>query len=444
MRKKLFLFFVFTSTTCLSQSKLVPVTSSTMTGIELPAGTRQDTRILATVAAQTLLEMTAKDNNITLEEKVEVFSLPAGTNDEQVKLSIGKAGYATEILTDKRYALIKAKKGNYLLYLDVTKRETILYISPTISLEPVIYNPPAESGLGTKPSQPEIPLPPIETKPENIPSPPTPTTTFKDSYTFTTTNFDDGWIATVEADFVKVVKADTKVYLHYADDFTPYNGKIEPENHYWNTLISQRYTTHNASRWVEMSYPPIHFIEGDATEKLSGKRCYLAMNVRFNNGGATVILIVTPSKTVYQQQFTHPNDTEKMLGYNKFAISATDLTGDWAETSGAHVNLYNVYTGGHAGSNYASSADSFAFSANGTYSSKHSGASSTYGNNSYYSQEYKGKATATNWDLTLTNRWKDETTVFHAQFEAVRGGRVLHLQDKKYSAMQYHLVKIKK
>jgi hypothetical protein len=62
------------------------------------------------------------------------------------------------------------------------------------------------------------------------------------------------------------------------------------------------------------------------------------------------------------------------------------------------------------------------------------------GNMKFYDQKYNGKMILTNWDLTLTNRFENKTDIYWAQFEAVRGGRVLHLTDKGASGIQYHLV----
>ena len=76
------------------QSNVSLVTRSEMTGIDLPAGAKQDKRILSTAAAETLLEMTAKDNATVLGDKCEVFSLtpPSKQTEELVKLAAQKAG----------------------------------------------------------------------------------------------------------------------------------------------------------------------------------------------------------------------------------------------------------------------------------------------------------------------------------------------------------------
>jgi hypothetical protein len=132
-----------------------------------------------------------------------------------------------------------------------------------------------------------------------------------------------------------------------------------------------------------------------------------------------------------------------MTGYNKFAVAAKDIVGTWEESSGSAVNLYNTYTGNYAGMNSTQGYDKFMFNADGTYNSKHSGSSSVYGVNTVFSQEYNGKVTVTNWDMSMTKRWKDATENFNAQFEAVKGGRILHLQNKESTGIWYHLARTK-
>jgi hypothetical protein len=58
-----------------------------------------------------------------------------------------------------------------------------------------------------------------------------------------------------------------------------------------------------------------------------------------------------------------------------------------------------------------------------------------------FQQNYKGTYTVTDWTITATNRFEGKTQVFNAWFEVVRGGRVLHLQDAKYTGYHIKLVK---
>jgi hypothetical protein len=441
------IFVLVYSTTALAQSKVVAVSSSALAGIELPAGSKQDKRLLVTATAQAVLQLAAEEKGIVLSDNIEVLTLPSAIGNEvieQFKSAATKAGWQINELTGQpNYWLLVKSSGSLLIYLASTKRDTQLYLSPVIgSNELRVSNIPAEKNASL-PSTTTEDRQPVKALPTDKPVIAPTADTQKNTFAFTSTDFDDGWVSTIANDYVKVTKGTTEVYLYYPEDFSStYSGKIEPEDYYWNTLIARRFTTYNAARWVEVTYPPIHFMEGDATEKQTGKNCFLAMSVVFNNGGATVILIVTPSKSAHYELFQHPRGMEKMLNYNKFAVGASDLVGKWAENSGSSVSLYNTYTGNYAGSNYASSAHSFVFNSNGTYTSKHSGASSVYGSNTYYSQEYSGKIITTNWEVSMTNRWKDKTENFNAQFEVIRGGRVLHLQDKEASGITYHLVRL--
>jgi hypothetical protein len=71
------------------------------------------------------------------------------------------------------------------------------------------------------------------------------------------------------------------------------------------------------------------------------------------------------------------------------------------------------------------------------------GASGQVGNAKFYDVKYSGKFSVTNWEATLSNFNQRSTTGFDAYFEAVKGGRILHLTDKAARGTQYHLVKVK-
>jgi hypothetical protein len=257
-----------------------------------------------------------------------------------------------------------------------------------------------------------------------------------------TTNFDDGWVAQPFADWVRIVSGTTEVYIYYTDDFSlKYSGQVEPENHYWSSLIAQRFDVVNEARWVETTYPPIYYKEGDAVSKETGKSCFIAMDVFFTNGGAQVILAVSPSKDALKQKFQHPRDLEKMLVYNKFAVTEKDLVGVWEESTGTGIDMYNSVTGSYAGMSTTAAANKFTFKTAGDYESTHKGAFGMVGSMKFYDQKYNGKYTVTNWDVTMTKRFEGKTDVFWAQFQAVKGGSVLHITNKTYSGISYHLVK---
>ncbi len=439
------------------QTNVVPATKSELTGIELPAGSKQDKRILTTAAAKTLLQMKAEENAIILGDKVEVFSLPASPNrqnEEQVKLAVQKAGWETHSFsTEPAYVILKSTGRMVMMYLESFKKECALYIMPVTSMNepevPVVVVQPvvqveAQSQVQPQPeikAQPPVNSPPVvETKPEAV------VISSDNTFTFTTINFDDGWTSVVSSDYVKTTKGNIQVLLFYSSELNDEmrNSNLELSEQYWNLLVAPNYSIKSAVRLQEgVTYFRTYFIEGEAIDPKTNTPCYLALNVLVNNGVATPVLAIAPDRNSYYQQFSEPKKLGEMTGYNKLAVSAQDIVGKWSSNSSSGVNLYNTYTGDFAGMNSTQSADSFVFNADGTYSSKHSGASSVYGNNTYYTQEYAGKLTVTNWDITMTNRFKDATNIYFAQFEVVRGGRILHLQDKTASGMKYHLIREK-
>lgn len=265
--------------------------------------------------------------------------------------------------------------------------------------------------------------------------------------TLATTNFDDGWVAKPQAAWVEVTRNQTVVRLHYGIQITDeMRNSGNMEGLLFDRLILPRFNVQNIRKYDNAGpcYFCIYFFEADGVDKISGKQCHLGFRVVTNNGVASCIEIQSPTAEDFRRDFPDQDKVLAMSGYNKFAVTAGDLAGTWTESSGAYVNMYSTVTGNYAGMNAAVSANSFTFNTDGTYSSEHKGATGMVGNMQAYDQHYQGKLTVTNWELTLTNRFKGQTDVLLAQFEAVPGGKVLHLTDKKYSGMKYHLVKEQK
>ena len=77
----------------------------------------------------------------------------------------------------------------------------------------------------------------------------------------------------------------------------------------------------------------------------------------------------------------------------------------------------------------------------GTYTNVYKGVDGFNGNNSYVGERYNGKATVTNWEMKLTNRFKGATETFTIQFEAVKGGRILHIY--RGNIEELHLFRMK-
>lgn len=267
----------------------------------------------------------------------------------------------------------------------------------------------------------------------------------KHGISISTTNFDDGWVAQPFADYCRVTKGGITVLLHYGFTITDeLRNSNNMEGVIFDQYILPRYTISNLKQFQNepYTYNKVYFYEADAVEKSTGKRCHIGFRMIPVSGVEHCIEIISPSADDFYKTFPKQENVEAMQNYNKFAVTAADLIGKWEESTFAGVDMYNVSTGAYAGMNTSSSANSFVFNADNTYSSNHKGAFGMVGSMQFYDQKYKGKMTVTNWDLTLTNRWEGKTDVFWAQFEAVRGGKILHLRDKSASGITYHLVKV--
>lgn len=258
-------------------------------------------------------------------------------------------------------------------------------------------------------------------------------------FSFTTTNFNDGWNSTVYDDYVLTTKGTIKVYLSFiekfnASDFTG-TGK-EARFYYWDNWVGKYFTTGDkkfqaASALSDYSE---HYIEGWAADKVTGERRYIGMilNIIAYTGTLSIIVVSAPDAAQLHQQFPKAdqkfsNDLLPMYSYNKFALGKNDLTGTWSSNGGGTVSWYSTTTGQYAGATGAAMSDQFIFNGNGTYSSEHKGGYGVVGSMNVYQQKYNGAYTVSNWQVTATKRWEGKTEQFSAWFEIVRGGRVLHL-----------------
>jgi len=343
--------FIITTGTCFSQSKLIPATRSELSGIELPSGSKQDKRILATASAKTLLDMTAQDNNITLEEGVEVFNLIGATGSgtvEQVKLSAQKAGWQLTPLTgETKYWLLSKNTTTLFIYLESNKKETQLYLSPVLSVQEnttTLANEPVNKSTPPAPITPEkTTLPPVQqsaTPPVDKPTQPLPAV---GRFTFTTINFDDGWVSTEREDWVEVAKSNVKVLIHYPNPTTNQyiSDSDEAKRIAWNTLVAPRYSNlqnyfvaKNAVTYFQTSY-----VSGTLTDNQTGKTYYVAL---FKRDSGPWIEFIAPNINAFGQvtgfdiaklnDYVGSSDWDpllKMEYYNRFAVAAADLTGTW-------------------------------------------------------------------------------------------------------------------
>lgn len=254
------------------------------------------------------------------------------------------------------------------------------------------------------------------------------------------TNFDDGWKSMPKEDWVEVTQGNLKVLLHYGRNFDDVMRQ-DAVGVNWETLIPPRFQVNQRYFFQNSTFDfPYYYTEGEVTELASGKSMYLGFLVVPLNGVAYAIEVQAPDKASFTQTFPNIGSIEGMRGYNRFGLSLQDLVGNWQSFSSSSISLYNVYTGGLAGMNYASINDQFTFGPTGNYSSKHVGASSSYGNTSHFNDQFSGNASITHWEMALSNRKDGRSDAYHAYFEAVKGGKILHMTHKQWSGLTFTLI----
>jgi len=431
-----------------AQKKVTPVTQSTLTSIALPAGSKQDSRMLTVAGAKMLLEMESKKANIILSSP-EVLMLPpvtaGGFNADSLLKNLSDQGWAVSVIEgDKKYAWLQKDNRNLIMYFSMDAKQTGLYFAEAASA-------PVQNGQGnttgtiqTEPTEinktQQTTNTTVQTVQTEVVQQPTPPVT-NSGFAFTKTNFDDGWTSTVQENWVEVTKGTTKVLIHYSNKKADaYNSVLmDGLKNAWNVLVAPRYS--NASN---MEFKPvtgwqsIEFAEADMTDNNSRKKVHVVFfKMNYSNGSGKYLEFITPDKNSFEREFGAYHETsygwEKpaaMQYRNKFSVAANDLIGKWSTTDYASVSYYYVNTGGLASTSTTSTADEFIFSAGNIYQSQHSGASGEVGNIKFSNQEYKGKSTVTNWDITLTNRFQGATEKYDCYFEAIKGGRFLLMTDR--------------
>src|SRR5690349_8310087 len=109
-------FFLLIILTSSAQKKLVPVSTSVLTGIVLPEGTKRDTRLLSEMSGQSLLETESKKANTTI-SKTEILYLPLSArtaSTDSVKAQLKSLGWNSTPLQDEKYLWLQ-KNNRYVL-----------------------------------------------------------------------------------------------------------------------------------------------------------------------------------------------------------------------------------------------------------------------------------------------------------------------------------------
>jgi hypothetical protein len=451
--KKYFLLYISFAFIAFSfgQKKVLPATQSTITGIRLPNGSKNDSRSLSISVAKMLLEMESKKAAATL-SATEVLTLPAvsssGFNADSLVKNLTNLGWnITPNDKDKKYAWLQKDNRFVIAYFAEGKKETSLYFAESLiipNLNTQVSNPTNTQPVTIQNDQPQQPVnTPVLNNERSQDQPGRQAIPFT-GFAFSTINFDDGWTATVQEDWVAVTKGNVKALLHY-----PKEGTIFPAdpdvltNTAWNILIAPRYSNLKNYRTAYITtYDRPYLGMGYATENATGKNVFIVL---FRQGQSGWLEFVAPDKNAFIQQYKFDPETirwdsesdlmiplAKMTSYNRFAIAAADFQGKWTSDFTGIQQLYYVYTGNYAGMRINQSNEEFIFSAGNAYSWKLLAVNGVVGNVAYNQVKSAGRFTVVNnWQIHFT-QIENKARTYHAFWSCIKGARILNMLDADF------------
>ncbi|MBP6022396.1 hypothetical protein [Ferruginibacter sp.] len=447
-----------------AQKKLVPVSQSTLTGIALPAGSKQDGRFLMELAGKALLEMETKKANTTV-TKTEVFYVPAtatGADPDSIVQQLTTLGWSIiPIQGDDKFVWLQKDNRYIITYFSLNKKDNDLYFgevanAPASGNNNTVQNTSNNSQQNiqqTDPQQNNSQQPNLQQNGQQQPDPQqvvqniSNTIAKQDGFAFTTTNFDDGWTSVVKEDWVETTKGNIKVLIHYpnkkADEYN--TVLLDGLKNAWNILVAPRYSSaSNFESKPLQSWQSIEFAEADMVENTTGKTVHVVLfKKNFSGGGGKFIEFITANKNTFEQEFgAYINEAsapgwDKMAAlanYNKFAVGASDLIGKWTTNFTGMTQYVNAYTGASAGADTHASNESFVFAVDNTYKWDLGVASGFVGNIKFQSAKAAGTwSLLNNWQVHFSEIEKKAKT-YNAFFSCIKGARILWLQDTGYGS----------
>ena len=271
------------------------------------------------------------------------------------------------------------------------------------------------------------------------------TTAITTGYKFNTSNFDDGWIAVEQPDWVEATKNNIKVHIHYpnkkADEYN--TDLLAGLQNAWNVLVVPKYNNITNLEFKPLHYwQSIEFAEADGVEKTTGKNVHITLFKKNYSGGAGKYLeFITIDKISFEKEFGAYNNEASnaswdklanMATYNKFAVSATDLKGKWTTNFSTMQMYVNAYTGLSAGATSYASTQTFEFNTSNTYKWNIGVASGVVGNLKFQGAKSAGKfSVPNNWQVSFSDI-EGKPKTYNAFFVCIKGARVLWLDETAF------------
>lgn len=260
-------------------------------------------------------------------------------------------------------------------------------------------------------------------------------------YKFTTTNFDDGWTSVVQEDWIQVTKGAIVVLIHYPNkQADQYNSDLMASvKNAWNVLVAPKYSSVSNLEFKPISsWQSIEFAEADAVEKSTGKQVHVVL---FQKQGASdrYLEFITPDKGSYEQEFGAYHQAsygwekvEAMGNYNKFAVAASDLTGNWTNSFTGMIQYVNAQTGLDAGMNTHSSVVNYQIGAGGNYKWEITVASGYVGNIKFQGAKSSGKLSmVNNWQIKFSDI-EGRPRTYDVWFSCIKGARILWIDGEAF------------
>jgi hypothetical protein len=448
----IFLFLFFWAATLFAQKKLIPISQSALTGINLPPGSKQDSRLLMELSGKALLEMETKKVNTTV-TKTEIFYLPAlaeGADPDSIVQQLTVLGWSIiPIQGDDKFVWLQKDNRYIITYFSLNKKEHDLYFGEVANAPASGNNNPVQNTNNnsqqhtqqTDPQQNGQQQSNTQQPVQNISN----TIAKQDGFAFNTTNFDDGFTSVVQEDWVETTKGNIKVLIHYpnkkADEYN--SVLLDGLKNAWNVLVAPRYSSASNFEFKPLqSWQSIEFAEADMMENATGKTVHVVLfKKNFSGGGGKFLEFISANKNVFEQEFgAYTNEATAagwdkmaaMANYNKFAVGASDLIGKWTTNFTGITQYVNAYTGASAGADTHASNESFLFASDNTYKWDLGVASGFVGNIKFQSAKATGTwSLLSNWQVHFSEIEKKAKT-YNAFFSCIKGTRILWLQDTGY------------
>lgn len=268
----------------------------------------------------------------------------------------------------------------------------------------------------------------------------------KSGFKFDTTNFDNGWTAIEETDWVRAGKGTITVLLHYPHpkERETFDNLEKEARTFWDTLVAPRYS--NLSNFEvlrsDRDFEPARFAAGNVVDNATGRKVFVAL---FSKHGRDWVEIIAPDKAAFAREFGAININDEIInwkpllalfGYNRFAVDSADLPGKWTTTFAGTSQYASIYTGRYIGAVTSVAATSYDFAAGNSYNYRTDGATSSLGRTDFSKAESSGKFTLpTNWEIRFSDI-EGRPQSFPVHFSCIRGARILWINGNAYGRVQ--------